>query len=223
MTKTHEIIPITDGYVVVDKEVKDYDQRGSWIYMNKYIGGTCVMSSGQIQLNDGQGVHTLYKKDGDYEKLHKIIASIGIKIEGIPLIEEVDEVEQLAFKELGITFIGDKDKQTFNEVQVFKAGYKANTKQYSEEDLRKAFKAGEKYASGTDDFPMAGNTFKYLNEDDYIKSLQKVPISVELGYEMIPDLSNVVYNGSETNYGAVIERLKVNPDNTITPKSINYE
>lgn len=202
MTKTHEIIPITDGYVVVEN-AKIQTEDG-WFVSFKLDSRTIV-----------EGIH----KFGEYASDNadrKIIASIGIKIKGVPLIEEVDEVEQLAkdwTKSRGYTNSSLDDKYLWSREQAsFKAGYKANTKQYSEEDLRKAFKAGENRGS----WNRHGYAKLPMDAEDYLKSLQKVPISIELEYENLGN-KGAYYCSSMADW-----QLKVNPNNTITPKSISY-
>ena len=170
MTKVfnkENIIPINGGYVIVDNEVSI--QESDWyLYDNVSI----------IQANGLIGFHETVK-----DRCLKILASIGIKIEGVPLIEEVDEVEKMAtvnnphlicYKGEG----GLGEQVYVSAIKNFKDGYKANTKQYSEEDMRKAFEAGQLDKSNN----WYGGEFS-----QFIKTIQKVPISVELEYELDMD------------------------------------
>lgn len=235
MTKTHEIIPITDGYVVIDKDVKPV--IGDFAY---------------LEFAESPKDNEIYQlTDKTLDEGFKIIASIGIKIEGVPLINlpnEDDEIRKLSTNlingEMKETFLWNR-KQYFNRIKSvfkenideeviqkhihlwlsshfgfgFKAGYKANTKQYSEEDMQNLLNTCKEAA-------MIGTSIHVESAGkQFIKSLQKVPISVELeyidnGYEV--DMEG--RGGMDEGDTCWMERLelKVNPDNTITPTKINY-
>lgn len=140
-----------------------------------------------------------------------IIATIGIRKEGVPLIEEPDEILE-AFMRQHPMWLKQSAIES-KQYHYFKRGYKANPKQYTEAEHKACWEAAQNSVGPSN-----------KSYEDYLKSLQKVPISVELEYEALPDLTDVIYNGSETNYGAVIEKLKItNPEaNTIIPIKVNY-
>lgn len=169
MIKKHEIVAVKDGYVVIDKEADV--QGGDWFYRTS---GSDSWVNGIQQAKKGEFV------DG----YPKVIASIGIKIEGVPLIELTDEVEQLA-KE----WCDDA-----REEGAFIAGYKTNTKQYSEDDMFKIFKEGRFCGQDESEDKLRGE-FNFI-----IKSLQKVPISVCLLME----------NGVPLQQDGVIKPVKIN-------------
>jgi len=164
MYKKHEVIPITDGYVIVDKEA---EIKQGEICVDSYlsVGPFADLSK--------------YGLGYDKTTIHLVIASIGIKIEEVPLIEEVEQ-------------------------------------QYSKKEVLKACELAGIRAGN------ANNYSEYYMKKEvlfYLKSLQKVPISVELEYAILSQ-----WKQDENSHGRVnTEVLIVNPDNTITPKSINYE
>lgn len=109
MIKTFtKIVPLTGRYlgvyVVVDRDITNYDQQGAWLYMDRYIGETCVMDENHIQFKeDDGGVHTLYAAAKDYQSLNKIVATIGFRIKGVPYIK-LPEVEE-SFEKKVVTII----------------------------------------------------------------------------------------------------------------------
>jgi hypothetical protein len=203
MTKTftkENIIEIDGGYVIVDKEALllkgDYNLRGS----------------NEIVLNE-----TNWTKP--QLGFPKIIASIGKRIERVPLIKLPDKAEQLAkeYSELPYKNWEESAQKILlvdNARLDFIAGYKASEKKYTEADIKDAVLTGITYQrqnpkAVTEDYKEIINS--------YIKSLQtKVPISVTLEYE-------------ELKFGGVdsisLYRLKVTDlkTNTIIPKNVEYE
>ncbi len=213
MTKTHEIIAITDGYAVIDKESPC--PKDTWaIFPNTRNG----------EIKDFEGCEPVlcksdYAINGVYN-LH-IVASIGVKIEGVPLIEIPDDVDKVYPVRIIRNTLGDGSFADAHELQrkLWLEGYNANTKQYSEEDMIACNVAYNKYIQKlTNGVPNFSAWVKNEGKE-FLKSLQKVPISVELEYTILSQ-----WKQDENSHGRVnTEVLKVNPDNTITPKSINYE
>jgi hypothetical protein len=213
--KQDSIIPIDGGYVVVDKEAK----KGDYFYN---IVNECV-----------------YGPAMDYELLNnidfKVIASIGIRIEGVPLIEEplpdihVFEVynpkagEKANSRIHVCTFIDEQDAINFckpyTHLEILPNWIKGtnNQKQYTEADVRKAFKAGARAKSMLSSVTNSWDKAFINFEESYIKSLQKVPISVELEYEYNNIASSM--KGGKQGWQFKITNTETN---TITPIKIEY-
>lgn len=87
------IIPIEEGYVVVDERKTNDNDLG----LLKFDHYNTIQKIDEIHLKVFQSTGLLLTK--------VIIASIGKRIEGVPFIEEVDELEEL-ISELPIDWMG---------------------------------------------------------------------------------------------------------------------
>ncbi len=200
MTKTYtNIIPIDGGYVVVDKEAGQCSTIGAIVFAYQFnIISTIIElignSSRDIILKEMPHNGTL-----DRRQLYPVIASIGKRIEGVPLIELPNEELDL---DAEITKINTPDRYdsinqryNYSEKDLTNLVKKAQSKQYSEEDMKNCFLAAREFNSldGPVDIDIVLN-FKgadnsdlqaiWTTPEDYLQSLQtKRPISVELEYE----------------------------------------
>lgn len=216
MTKKHDILPIDGGYVVVDEE-----NEGS-------IGDICIAYyPSTLKLpakiisdqNNESSPHwnVEYLKDRgeifawEKDATSKIIASIGKRIEGVPLIELPDEALRIANMALYGAFPNATKEEEKLYKEIYANGYRtaSNIKRYTEADIMKAVQFGL-------------NKKGCIHKDTinlYLHSLQKVPISVELEYELFG-----VQEGNFDPFRTAIEILKItNPEtNTIIPIKVNY-
>jgi hypothetical protein len=182
MKKEYKVIPVEDYGVVVDE--KGTTPNGSWVYNNRLNDVFQIGGSNQPSATDAL-----------------IIATIGRRLEGIPLIEEVDEdLLSIALKE------SENIDGTYQSglVDGFSLGQAAQSKGvYTEDDIHKAMlfaiSTREKAVKGgaltlpsnedeekqfKEDFTTRFNKGKSLLKE-FIASLQKkkLPTSVELEME----------------------------------------
>ena len=222
MTKTFNkdsIIPIEGGYVVVDKEAPITEQDVVlWLEGKIWRGFKKTSDGWYLQLGSSQ-----FRPIREFQK---ITCSIGKRIEGVPLIEEVDEdTEDNEWK------LTDLAREIFhkypNDVTSYhiavKAGYDlakaAQSKgQYSEEDVLKACELAGQRAANANNYSEAAMKDEIL---PFLKSLQpkRIPVSVELEVEIMRSADSFDLSVYST------DRLKItNPEtNTITPIKIEYE
>lgn len=217
MTKIFkDIIPIDGGDVVVDKEAPF--KEGDWFYME---GDSSSWAVGLRQVEKGAIIlgHS------------KIIASINKTIEGIPCIVLGDEVNRLAeecakvyhYPDAIAKGLRDKDNEYYDEVHttmnIFKEGYKAANKQYSEEEvIQLIWKALELDKIGKWEHHDANK----VHVKAFIQSLQtkKIIAAVELEYEEFACPHKVGYCFEGCLGGCL--KLKVTKENTIIPVKIHY-
>jgi len=207
MTKKYEFVPIDDGYAAVDNTVSLSTGTRYW-----------------VSPENGKG----YVIKSDYMKYGwPVIASFGIRIEEIPLIEPHDEKLETARKLAEDKFPIDGES-SFNGLFQggFVHGYMANPNQYTEADLLRYIDLRMKIWRESilkQEFKDHPEPFKAQAEavhERAVKSLQKVPISVELEYiNKLLFLSSAPGDKNETE-----DVLKItDPEaNTITPISIQY-
>jgi hypothetical protein len=235
MNKQFPVLPVEDYMVVIDKdaELKTGDYLPIKYKTGEYKLHTVLKennqgwadyskSTGHIPISLANGA--MYAHSKDY---NKVIATIGKRIEGIPLIELPDEVEQLALYEAGYTSTeamkGDDDaERTFES---FKKGYKAaqSKGQYSEEDIRKAVDVGLSLSTVTDE-PFTSKKFKITKESFVQIALnnKRIPTSVTL------EMDDWRGDGEDPEIGNHATHLVFphihNPEtNTIIPLKVDYE
>ena len=170
MKKQFKVMPI-EGYGVVVDENEPNDKAFCLVIENN-IGRVCTFLKG-IKWS---------------MPIYRIIGSIGKRLDGVSLIESVDNVEQLAYSYLYDAdekphVIINKNHPQYETYRAYKNGYKANTNKYSEEDMA--------------DFGqhMIRQFALFINHDDnfakrmlpeYLQSLQKQPIPTEVELETEP-------------------------------------
>jgi hypothetical protein len=200
MTKTFKqdsIIPISATMtVVVDKDAN----VGQW-----YVWNGClyqVVGTGGISSPNPRAV----------------VAVLGDKLEGIPVIELPDETIQIPkYVHPNGNAIGP------SEALAHYIGYVAGCKAaggYSEEDMRNALKAGVVIGIDSLEEPQGFTRIKYWSdkEEIYLKSLKQPKQIVELELEYWIVHTDHVEGGFET--GLEIQDKK---NNIIHPKSVKYE
>ncbi len=235
MTKTFkDIIPYKEGYVVVDKEANK--QEGDSVVLNNVVFKVSYKlhepkeSLEYCQLIDPN--EKFLASNYNIVTLPKVIASIGITIEGVPLIEEDKtavhrELLKLAFKDFELTnttFTKGTDKILAANDWV--RGYKAAQKQgqYSEEDMIKlaGMMAYEMHTNGMGACSVFNHKARSFWEDIKDKFQPKrIPISVSLEYEPY-DIYPMAAIEETSGNDSLLWRLKISKENTIIPKSINY-
>ena len=154
------------------------------IQINDYA---VVISDDEIKINDFiTDNYKVWKWKDNCSLLgkKKVIATIApYFIEGLPMLElpnQEEDVDKFYLRDLGNEcFIKMKDLNPSGGIKEFirmavEFGYKAAQKQYSEEDMRKAFETGRNYQ-------LTGEN----NFNELLQSLQKkqFPIAVELTEE----------------------------------------
>ncbi len=221
MNKTYNkesIIPIDGGYVIVDKEIAP--KQGDWTFNKHAVGSSKGGPIEKCSLNAEKNwaANMSYNSGKTFlrDNFHVIIASIGIRIEGVPLIELPDEAEEAYYTYHNWNEEERKREAIINmcKTSEFVQGYKASEKKYTEADIRKAIKKA--LLIGKSRVLFESNIVEN-HQNGIIQSLQtKVPINVILEYEHncgFPDCINEDHS-----------ILKVNTEtNTIIPKSIEYE
>lgn len=194
MTKVYyknSIIKISDNLtVIVDKEADGAETIGQTAYLEAYnivskiterIGNSCR----DIILENMPHNGTL-----DYRQLRPVIATIGTeRLEGIPVIEEVNEIDNIKsifFKEFPIPKSHWPTNQKFDYESgriAFIRGYKANTKQYTEEDMVNfACNVFNAYEGESPSNARKKDTNFYNLSKEMVKSLSKQINEVELEY-----------------------------------------
>jgi hypothetical protein len=147
-----------------------------------------------------------------------ILATIGDKLQGIPVIELPDETIQIPkYVHPNGNAIGP------SEALAHYIGYVAGCKAaggYSEEDMRNALKAGVVIGIDSLEEPQGFTRIKYWSdkEEIYLKSLKQPKQIVELELEYWIVHTDHVEGGFET--GLEIQDKK---NNIIHPKSVKYE
>lgn len=160
---------IKQAVVILDKEPKINDWYNSDLGINK-LGST-----------------TRYVE----KYRHKVIATISpFKLEGLPILELPNQEEDIQIDKLAVNYCIEtkQDNRLHYFIRnIFRAGYKAAQKQYSEEDMRDIYN----YAKIPDViFYLRDGTKKIESTsfEDFIQSLQKkqFPIAVELTEDLKP-------------------------------------
>lgn len=242
MNKQFDIIPIEDYGVVVDKEAGQCYEIGKIAFAYQFgivskimenIGG----SNRDVILEKMPHNGTL-----DRRQLYPVIASINKRIDDIPLIE-IHEVEiqasKLKIAENAEAWIYNQLSESPKEdiefaaescTDYWKAGYKAATKKYSEEDMVNfATNVFNMYEDGDLTIKARKKDTNFYNlSKEMIKSLQpKLPKSVVLEMEEATIGSEIYINKAIKRVvgGELIYQVKItNPEtNTITPKEVKYE
>ena len=213
ITQTFKVMKIKDYGVVIDKiEIKE---------------GDCIINTntGSIILNWGG--------HGSMEWWKKIIGSVGKRLDGITLIELVDEVEKLACNALGYDYnnwvnIHCKDVSTIIYLEVTKwvKGYKANTNKYSKEDMGNLWQF---IVNGAKEIMLSGST-SVGSFEDYIKSLKKqvIPTEVELEMEGCSGICNKIAHDYSDEVevclsGCEEQEVKITNKKTNTITAVNYK
>lgn len=169
MKKLFDIIHLPDNALVVDKEAKITLQDHIWDEQGQII----------LQINNSRGLE-IYNEKG-LDNWLKIIASTK-KIEGIPLLEIPEEdVNHLAEKsECSLTSITMMGRDQCNMLRnAFVRGYKAASKQYTEEDMYAMFQSGREFELSKDERD------SLIGAEEALESLKPVPKQVELALTLI--------------------------------------
>ena len=149
-----------------------------------------------------------------YGNFRKVIGSIGKRLDGVPLIELVNNTMILA-RESAVKNNYDIGDDTYKHG--FVNGHKTNTNKYSEAQIKAAIIVG------------AGNpNMTNKNVDDYLQSLQKQPIPTEIELEIVEIMEHgkrdaigvATFNTSSSRYKLVIHNKETN---TVTPINVFYE
>ena len=175
MNKTYPIIKVGDYLYAVDKEVK----KGDKVYATGDMEAvTYDKDKGWWVIPVEPIAHSGHWAGDD---VYKTVATNNPSLKGVlqlPPEEEVwNEDMQVTYSrlmtKLGMFNDGWKPN-TGHFIQIFQAGYKLGQSkgQYSEEDMRKAFQARVEW--GSDQAPS-----NVPNEDEFLKSLSKVPKAIE--------------------------------------------
>lgn len=223
------IIAVEDYFVVVDKDagiLSSYTTDGVKVY------------------EPSKARDILIKKEVGHlkTKVNKIIATIGKRLEGVPLIELLDNDSELyihakEYSEMAVQHINDEQTKLQRQAAYldFIAGYKAAQSKgtYSEEDLKKAFDAGkrgwyQKRITGNDGSYNVGLYHGIV--EDYVKSIQpkkkrRIPASITLLTFVEPDRDEygVVKRSSPNNIICKSELYITNPKtNSIIPIEVKY-
>lgn len=193
MIKTYKVIKIEDYGVVVDGLATEHDE----CYVHHSDKGITLAQ----EKTDNHGMCSC----------EKVIATIGKRIDGVPLIELANDIDD----KLRCSCPGYGNGDTVeNSIYIhgWVDGYKANTAKYSEEDIRRAWELGSCYGSAEDNvLPEAIRA-----QNDYLQSLQKQPIPTEIELETFIS----VYKGNGT-YGGEFPVIHNTETNTIT--AVNYK
>ena len=229
MTKTFNVIEIEDyGIAVDDFQIKKGDSP-CYCYNS-------IKSTWDNNIILYQGTMPEYH----YIGFKKIIGSIGKRLDGVPLIELVDNVENLVSdydKSKCPHFKREHTPQEFYDVFdfAFTKGYKANTNQYSEKDMinflrfflnHKKKEISQKLvdANVPDNFDVATEVFKL-----YQPQKQIIPTEVELEMETVVDLIDRAKQMQERKPGdnCVIRRyidvVEITNKETNTITAVNYK
>lgn len=220
MTKQFPVLPVEDYYVVVDKDA--------------------VLKVGDFRIEkDGEILKTHPSEKGYDPQGCVVIAAIGKRIEGLPLIELYDEAApnnkmaeaiQQTFKqfyqeeeldttigEYEVSFLYPDSNKAYQMLRKSLEEYKAaQTKgQYSEEDMRKAWENGREEADPTIEAKINGVWKKNWKFEDFIPTLhpKRIPTSVTL---------EMMRNGAG-ELERYVTRITNTDTNTIIPKEVHYE
>ena len=157
MTNKYKVTQVKDFAVVVDTN-RMMAKHGEYSLTN--LGGVRKVDDSPVLWENG---------------CYPIIATISKRLDGVPLIELTDDVEQLwgAFIK---SDINNGSASSYHVWLKLNNGYKAKTNKYSEEDMHKAYYRNE-------------TRFKGEPFEVFIESLQnsKYPEHVELEMEEITD------------------------------------
>jgi hypothetical protein len=138
-----------DAVVISDKEPKINDWYNSDLGINK-LGST-----------------TRYVE----KYRHKVIATIyPFKLEGLPMLELPNQEEDIQIDKLAVNYCIEtkQDNRLHYFIRnIFREGYKAAQKQFSEAGIRNAFKAGREKQSTN-----PSGEYEFDTVDSYLQSLQ---------------------------------------------------
>lgn len=178
----YKLIHIEDGkQIAVDGEAEI--KEGDW------------MENRGVVIRAGNSTLVNMTSVSDNSKPNKIVASNFFIDKSIPMWKD-EQLETLAGTYASLNrSLGSREWK--HSVKDFIAGYKANTKQYTEEDLKEALRVGVNIGMQNAEQP-TNNEFIFNKEKalqeckDYIKSLQPQTIEFEMYYTV---------NGKELNHG----------------------
>ncbi len=210
MIKQFSVIPVENYYVVVQYK-----------HMTKH----CYYFYTSICLGNPMGV------------VGVIVATIGKRIDTLPLIEIADETEELAkhhiFPQFDFKWYKEEDVEVQKALNDFKEGYKAGQSKgtYTEEDMKKCFKSGHLNGWNIRNVTVGGDWnygldgFEELFKD-YIDSLQKKKVIKAVVLEMVC-FDEVPYPSDEFNQmweNKQDYKIKITntETNIITPKEFIY-
>jgi hypothetical protein len=149
-----------------------------------------------------------------YQPKHKHAPKFNLPL--LPEIVVEDDVEKLAENLYPIPFpnkFSNMNQEAYKERAAFIEGHKSVAKIYSEEDLRKAFQAGDNYRyyenGGFRSIPS-----DVLDEDAYIQALKKPKILkwfvAELERKLVLNLGIEVFNPNTHVYVDELKTTKIN-------------
>lgn len=207
MTKIFKVIPIEDYGVIVDDSIKG--EKYTWVYNTKT---NRVYKLSPIDILDITS-----------EKV--IIAFIGKRLDGVPLIELATEEDTVYTEKQAYTIwkAGQEYWKTSGASVTFEKlteGYKANTNKYSEEDMTNAHMTGSISALNWKTANIEEG-YNHLNRaEEYVQSLHKqtIPTEIELEMEIVrhPDEEKL---GVRMKYKKEVAKIHNKETNTITAVS----
>jgi len=229
MTKTHKAIKIDDNkYVIVDEEseikenqlgIFNHPEHGNIIGL--WLGNGFDYSLNSYAENTFNFIHT-----NPIPKKGLIIATINHPLKGIPeiviknevnLFKLLENIESTIHKQFGFTLLIQLQFERLYKYQLAQKKY-----QFTEEDLRKSFKAG--FERGYEASPIEPDKYKSPNIDDYLEFLKqpKEIETVELEYEELGGDNKTNSFGKKQIY---YQQLKIydKEKNQIIPVKINYK
>jgi len=208
MQTKFRIIETPDYWLAVsDDEIK----KGNWvIFLDKKLLYNVEYNSQLFDYNND----TNCKKIIAYQPKHKHAPKFNLPL--LPEIVVEDDVEKLAENLYPIPFpnkFSNMNQEAYKERAAFIEGHKSVAKIYSEEDLRKAFQAGDNYRyyenGGFRSIPS-----DVLDEDAYIQALKKPKILkwfvAELERKLVLNLGIEVFNPNTHVYVDELKTTKIN-------------
>lgn len=190
MTKRYNVIPIEDYYVVIEPS-KGFEY-GKWIFNGRELD-KMDRSTDWTHIDD-----------------EKVIATIGKRIDSLPLIEISEEPEN-SFNKLAHQMYPEHAHSRVVAKAHMRIGYKAATKTYTKEDMEAACTFGMALERLKNDKGKLSDTEEFKG---FLTTLKKPISSVELEVENAKDET---YGEMEGIYPIVSET------NTITPINVFYE
>lgn len=201
--KEYPIIQIDDGFVMVDKEI-NINNDSDWTMCNTVSGKKWIYKPATFHKDKNLNY------DPDYWKIISHTGIESLKNSNLPLFEMPDDPMVLA-REAAVMNNYDIGDDVFKHG--FVLGYRKSGG-YTEEDIRNAFRAGGNYE----------NEYNYPDapdEDEYIKSLKKYPISAEVFGTMSMRKND---NGEDIGFPVHEPFIpKVDQNNHLIIKQFNYE
>lgn len=160
----------------------------------------------------------------------KVLFSTNPELKEIPFLVLTPDVEQLANKANGYSYYAGKDTHLNGKQLAFKEGFiegykAAQAKEFTEEQVRKAFEAGRKFGK------YHGVNEQHPDMDQFIQCLRPVIKSMVVEMEEVQHdgYKNATCEFIQLPYGCTREvcicyhfEIKTTSDNKVIPLKINY-